>query len=112
MIVRRVAEVQEEEIAEEGAKGVKKRVLLGPEEGVPNFVMRYFTVSPGGVTPLHSHPWEHEIYILEGKGEVFCGGEREEVEEGAAVFIPPDVLHQIRNTGKSSLQLLCLIPLR
>jgi len=112
MIVKRVTEVQEEEITEEGAKGVWKRVLLGPEEGVSNFVMRHFTVSPGGMTPLHSHPWEHEIYILEGKGEVFCGGERREVEEGAAVFIPPDVLHQIRNRGESSLQLLCLIPLR
>ena len=29
------------------AEGIQKRVVIGPKEGAPNFVMRVFDVAPG-----------------------------------------------------------------
>lgn len=38
--------------------------------GAENFAMRLFEIQPRGYSPLHQHDWEHEVFILEGKGAV------------------------------------------
>ncbi len=99
-------------VSEEGAQGVWIQVLINEEQGAPTFAMRHFTVQPGGFTPFHSHEWEHEVYILEGSGELV--GEQGSIpfEEGCAVFVPPGEVHQFRNTGSKPMRFLCMIPLR
>jgi quercetin dioxygenase-like cupin family protein len=34
--------------------------------------MRHFEIQPRGQTSKHSHDWEHEVFIIEGKGLVIC----------------------------------------
>ena len=92
------------------AKGVKVRWLITEETGAPNFAMRQFTVEPGGHTPQHAHPWEHEAYILAGNGVVLGEDGEEKVHPGDVVFVPQDEEHQFRNTGDEELKFLCLIP--
>jgi quercetin dioxygenase-like cupin family protein len=94
------------------AKGVKVRWLIDEKIGAPNFAMRRFTVEPGGYTPRHSHPWEHEVFILSGTGVVLGEGGEEPVKPGEVVFMPSDEEHQFRNTGDRELAFLCLIPLQ
>ena len=56
---------------------------MGDNVGAPNFTMRHFEVAPGGRTPFHAHPWEHEVYVLSGTGKVRQkGGERAPSEAG------------------------------
>jgi quercetin dioxygenase-like cupin family protein len=50
--------------------GVMMHVVAGPDDGVPNFVMRVFELEPSSATPFHTHPWEHEVFIISGKGMV------------------------------------------
>ena len=47
---------------------VQMRILISTEDNAPNFIMRLFHVEPGGHTPYHSHDWEHEVFITDGKG--------------------------------------------
>jgi len=54
----------------EGAVGCQVRWLLGEEDGAPNFAMRQFEVEANGHTPKHHHPYEHEVFVLEGSGVV------------------------------------------
>jgi quercetin dioxygenase-like cupin family protein len=96
--------------AEEGARGVKVRWLIASETGAENFYMRLFEVSAGGWTPLHSHPWEHEIFVLEGNGIAQGSSDEKAFGKGDVIFIPSGELHQIRNSGSNSLKFLCLIP--
>ena len=56
-----------------GATGCQVRWLVGPGDGAPNFAMREFEVAPGGHTPRHSHPYEHEVFVLQGSGVVYEG---------------------------------------
>jgi quercetin dioxygenase-like cupin family protein len=49
---------------------VRIRKLITKHIGANNFVMRLFEIEPEGNTPLHTHPWEHEVFILEGEGAV------------------------------------------
>lgn len=94
----------------EKAKGVAARVVIGKTDGATNFCMRVFEITAGGNTPKHSHDWEHEMFYHAGQGEVFCDGRWNPVKAGNVVFIPGKVEHQIRNTGKEPLVIVCLVP--
>ena len=70
MKITSVEQVPLENVTMPGAAGCAYRVALSAKDGAPNFAMRFFEVNPGGNTPLHNHPYEHEIYVMEGAGTV------------------------------------------
>ncbi|MFX1497383.1 MAG: cupin domain-containing protein [Promethearchaeota archaeon] len=86
------------------------RWLIDENDGANNFAMRRFEIRPNGKVPIHSHPQDHEIYILQGSGIFFNESEQVKVEPGDAIYIPPNEEHGINNTGKENLVFLCLIP--
>jgi quercetin dioxygenase-like cupin family protein len=94
----------------EGSRGCHVRSLLDERDGTPNFSMRQFEVAPGGYTPRHSHPYEHEVFVLEGEGEVYEGDRPRSLRAGDVVLVKPDEVHQFRNTGAAALKFLCLVP--
>ncbi len=102
------SEIQEETVS--SAKGLYRRWLITPRDGAPNFAMRLFRMVPGGETPPHSHDWEHEVFILSGRGRAILDGEEHELAPGTFLFIPGGVEHAFRNDGREDLVFLCLIP--
>ncbi len=94
----------------EVAKGIAARVVIGKDDGAPNFYMRVFEIAPGGHTPLHTHAWEHEMFIHAGAGEVFGNGRWQPVQAGNVVFIPGNEEHQIKNPHQEMLVVVCLVP--
>lgn len=104
------SEVKLETPQETGAEGIKVRWLIKEEDGAPNFAMRLFELQPGGHSPLHSHDWEHEVYILEGQCRVTCKNQNKTATAGYVVYVPPNEKHQFANSGKSVLKFLCLVP--
>jgi quercetin dioxygenase-like cupin family protein len=88
----------------------KKRVLIGPDEGAENFVMRLFTVDEGGCSPYHSHPWEHEVFVLSGNGKVKSADGDTAVSAGDFIYVPPNEEHQFLNAGTSPFEFLCVVP--
>jgi len=87
-----------------------KRVLIGPEQGAPTFIMRLFTVGEGGFSPYHTHPWEHEAFVLAGEGIVKGTHGETPVRAGDFIFVPPNEEHQFLNSGKEPFEFLCVIP--
>ena len=94
----------------DGAKDVKIRWLISKEDGAENFAMRMFELQPGGFTPLHTHPHEHEVFIIEGQGTFICEGQEHQFSPEYAIFVPPNKEHRFKNTGSGVLRFLCLIP--
>jgi len=103
-------DVKAEEVKEEGAKATKIRWLITDKDGAENFAMRLFEVEPDGYMPWHQHPWEHEVFILEGEGAVKGKEGETGFKAGDVLFVPPMEWHQFRNTSNSVLKFLCLIP--
>ena len=97
-------------VAMEGAEGCHVRWLVDEKTGAPNFAMRQFEVTPGGYTPLHSHPYEHEVFVLEGQGIVMEGDRQHPLTAGDYVFVTPNEVHQFRNTGTAPLKFMCMVP--
>ena len=96
--------------AQPAVEGVTMRVAIGPEEGAPVFNMRVFEVQPGYASPYHNHWWEHEVFVLSGKGVVKTAEGEVPVAHGSTVFVPGGEMHQFLNTGGDLLRFLCLVP--
>jgi quercetin dioxygenase-like cupin family protein len=93
------------------APGVTMRVVAGPAEGAPTFVMRVFEIQAGSATPFHTHPWEHEVFVLAGKGVVRSGGKEMALAEGDAALVLPNEQHSFLNTGRDIFRMICVVPL-
>ncbi|HYB67569.1 MAG TPA: cupin domain-containing protein [Candidatus Acidoferrales bacterium] len=104
-----VTAVTDAPVTEEGSKGARIKWLINEKDGAPTFLMRHFTVEAGGFTPFHNHHWEHEVYILEGRGKVRYEDREEAIQPGDAVLIPPDKKHQFR-AGAETLKFICIVP--
>ena len=96
--------------AEGGSTKLNVRWLITKEHGAENFAMRLFEMEAGGNSPLHSHDWEHEVFILEGEGIVVGGREERKFKAGDVIFIPSNEMHQLKSNGKNPVKFLCLIP--
>jgi quercetin dioxygenase-like cupin family protein len=91
--------------------GVIMRIVAGPDEGAPTFVMRVFEIQPGKSIPSHEHPWEHELFVLSGNGIFKSGDKDTPVKEGDAVTVLPGELHCFTNTDNKILRIICVVPL-
>jgi len=98
--------------AEEGASKLRVRWLITKEMGAPNFAMRLFEMEPRGYSPFHSHPWEHEVFILEGEGVVVSEEGEKKFRAGDVIFILPNEKHQLKNNGEKTVRFLCLVPIK
>ncbi len=110
MKVNHYEQVAKAPVTMEGAHGCQVRWLVDESQGAPNFAMRQFEVAPGGYTPKHSHPYEHEVFVLEGRGVVLEGDVEHPLEAGDFVLVTPNEVHQFLNTGAGPLKFLCMVP--
>lgn len=95
----------------EAAPGVVIRIVAGPNDGAPTFAMRVFEIQPGSATPNHYHAWEHEVFVLSGRGAVIGTDTEKPLGEGDAVMVPPDEPHSFANTGDDVFRVICVVPL-
>lgn len=106
MTIKRVSEVEPLSLMN---GTVLKRVFISKDEA-PNFVMRLFTLQPYGATPFHSHPWEHEVFVVEGKLKVVSEKGETIAEKGCFVYVAPNELHQFVNVLDEPSSFICVVP--
>lgn len=111
MLIRRESDVPAAPVDMQGAQGVSMRLMIGRNDGAPNFAMRQFTVQPGGHTPRHAHNYEHEVLILHGTGTIEENGDHHTITAGDVLLVKPNVTHQFVNTGDTPLKFICLVPI-
>ena len=98
------------QIVEQGARNTTIRWLISENNGANNFHMRLFEIGPDGSTPHHSHPWEHEFFILEGEGKLVGEDTSTPLKPGDAGFVTPDEIHHFESSEGFRLKMLCIIP--
>jgi len=94
-----------------GSQKVTVRWLIGRQTGAKTYAMRIFEIAPGGFIPIHTHPEEHEIFVLSGKAKML--GDLEAVaKKDDVVFVPSNERHGYDNTdGTDIFRFICVIPL-
>lgn len=109
MVIRNIDDVPTAAPDLPGVSGVEMAVMVGRDDGAPNFALRQFKVDAGGHTPQHSHDYEHEVFVVAGSGDVLLGGKRQRIRSGDVIYVPADHEHQFR-AGEDGLRFLCLVP--
>ena len=75
--------------------------LISLDDHPATCTMTYSVIEPGKTSAHHIHPWEHEVYILEGSGVLVCDGQEYPIREGDGMFIPGNVDHYTLNNRSS-----------
>ena len=110
LIIRRIDAVASQAV--EHAEGARIQVLLGADQGMPNYYTRLFTLEPGGLIPVHRHPAvEHEQVVLEGEMVVLLeGGEERRVSAGDVIYFPKTLAHGYENRSAAPVRFICVVP--
>jgi len=87
------------------------RELLNPlRDKVPaRYSLAHAKVKTGEITYAHRLKSSEVYYILDGEGEMYIDEEKEKVLAGQVIYIPPDSVQRIRNTGSDDLSFLCIV---
>lgn len=95
-----------------GAEKITVRWLIGRQNGAKTYAMRRFEIKPGGIVPLHTHPEEHEIFVLSGEAKLLGSLKGTVAKKDDVIFIPSDEEHGYDNRDASeSFCFICVIPL-
>ena len=90
---------------EGAAPGAKAYVHFnGPTKQLAALASGFVTLEPGAQPhPPHRHPEEEIMIVGEGTGEFSVNGVATQVKKGDMVFAEANVLHGVRNTGKTQM---------
>jgi quercetin dioxygenase-like cupin family protein len=95
------------------APGTAVRWLIDDDhDGAPVYALRMIEIAPGGHSPRHSHPHEHENFVVEGQGRVWINDEWRSLKAGDVVFVPGGMEHIYENAGETPFKFLCGIPVK
>lgn len=111
MPIRNIDETETKPVQMDGVKDASMALMVGRDDGAPNFAMRQFVVEAGGNTPRHSHDYEHEVFVVSGRGTIFLDGKEQPVRSGDAIYVPADELHQFKAAADEPLRFLCMVPM-
>lgn len=103
-------EIPEKGINRSYREGVSVRYLIVEEFGAPNFELRYFELDKRSTSSRDLHPYEHEVFVLKGKGTLELEGEEYALREGDAVLIEPNESHRFVQKGDDPFGILCIVP--
>jgi len=93
----------------EGPRGTKQ-ILLGPDDGAPNFAMRVFHLAPGKSSNEEEHAFDHGVMVLRGRCRVLLGDTTHDLEPGDVVWVEPNEHHRFDSVGPDVLEFLCVVP--
>ena len=98
-------------------RGIRRRRQLSAARDPPpdkaKLALRYSLAH--AVVRLGDTTWKHRLrtsevyYILEGEGMMHIDGESAPVRPGATVYIPPQAVQSITNSGSRDLVFICIV---
>jgi len=110
MFISHRNEIPGKKLSGEALKDVTKQVLIGPDQGWDDYVMRMLTIEKDGFSPRHAHDWPHVLYVVEGEGTLHMDGVDHPVEAGSTAFVSPGIEHQLMYRGGDKFVFICIVP--
>jgi quercetin dioxygenase-like cupin family protein len=111
MVIKKLSDIPFADL--QGYDHVKKQIVIGPDDGSQEIVLRYFSIEPGGMSPHHTHDFPHLVKIEAGKGSVTDAmGNEHQLQIGDYIYINNNEPHHFRNTGSETFDFICIVPKR
>jgi quercetin dioxygenase-like cupin family protein len=83
----------------------KFRVLFGPGRDCAA-ATQFVGEIPPGRAPMHSHPYDEVVLVLQGTGVAHAGGADRALSAGTCLHLPPGLPHCLQNTGSQVMRVL------
>lgn len=110
MIVANEKDIPSTPIDHPDTQNAKMSVMVGPEQGWNDYVMRMIELEKDGYTPHHTHDWPHINYVVEGNGILHMNGKDSPVSSGSYAYVPSGTTHQFKNSGNGTFRFICIVP--
>ncbi|MHA2047080.1 MAG: cupin domain-containing protein [Candidatus Thorarchaeota archaeon] len=110
MIIKKLKELKEIVALD----GTRIREMFNPKhETTPlhlGYSLAHASLPPGKTSLPHRFKSASEVYyILKGEGLMHIDDETEQVGSGDTIYIPPQGVQAIENTGDGNLEFLCIV---
>ncbi len=93
-----------------GDNTILRQILHPDKTGLSHrYSLAHATIKSGMSSQPHKLKSSEVYYILEGEGVMHIDDESDNVHPGQLVFIPPNAVQYIQNTGKTDLVFLCIV---
>ncbi|MGH6893381.1 MAG: cupin domain-containing protein [Dongiaceae bacterium] len=84
-------------------------MLIGGLGERVKFHVRYFELDARGYTSLESHHHSHVVIGVRGRGRVTVAGDEHLLGPMDAIYIGPNIAHQLRATGAGKFGFFCIV---
>ncbi|GIZ52918.1 cupin domain-containing protein [Noviherbaspirillum aridicola] len=91
-----------------GLPGIRHATLAAVPHGLQRIAIWRQSLAAGAATPPHRHDCEEVVLCSAGRGTLEIDGEKHAFGPGSTLVIPPDVPHQIVNSGDEAVELLAV----
>lgn len=83
----------DQEPIDDGDPGVSAMRLVGAPKGAKNITCGVATFQPGAAIPMHTHPCEETVVMIEGQATAHVDGKEFKLGKFDTTFVPPLVPH-------------------
>lgn len=94
-----------------GSTRVTMKQLVGKEDGAEKTALHEIKILKGGRTNVHSHNWQHQMFVTSGGGLLLTAGKPVPMHEGDVFLIPRGEAHGFEQRGRAPLVILTVTPL-
>jgi quercetin dioxygenase-like cupin family protein len=109
MIIRKEKEAPTSNLQGPYARTLK--VLLSPvlDPELTSLAAGLTIIAAHGRSDCIRHPEGEMFYVVQGRGSILVGEETEALDPGTAVWVPPNVVHQLVNDSTDGLKILWVL---
>ena len=111
MIIKNLEDSQAVDFA--GTEGITKHIVISPDDGSNEMVLRHFNLEPGAASPYHQHGYPHLVLVISGAGELIDADKKSHpLGVGDYAYVNDDEIHQFKNTSNEAFKFICVVPAR
>ncbi len=111
MIIKNLEDSQVVDFA--GTEGITKHIVIGPDDGSNEMVLRHFNLEPGAASPYHQHRYPHLVLVISGVGALIDANKKSHpLHVGDYSYVNDDDIHQFVNTSSEAFKFICVVPPR
>ena len=93
-----------------GDSTILRETLSGRNDAVEcRYSLAHARLSPGTQSLRHALKTTEVYFIIKGIGVMHIGDETQEVGERDTIYIPPQSVQYIENTGPDELEFMCIV---
>lgn len=94
-----------------GEEGSEIKQIFHPDNTSNDirYSLAHTEISPGKSSKPHKMKSAEVFFVLDGTGVIHVNEQTEKIEKNQSIFVPPQTVQYLENTGEQYLKILCIV---